>query len=441
MYNNHNKAFSCMDSMRITKHHLIPICTALAGLFLSPISAAAQDRLISSPVGQRAIDTTARDDFGQYPIHAGSFFISPSLTLEQQYDTNVFASQTDEQTDFVTLIRPSLQIQKQIRDQEFGLSLSSDIQRFFDETAENIENYRAEFRSRLIATRKLALPLGLSYRVNHRQRRQERSLEQSDAPLRYKDFRAEAGVEYTPNRLTLGLYGSYSNSRNDNGQTGNGAILVREDGDFDRYAAEARILYNTQTNWSPYAQLLVSQNDFKNRDFDGVGFNGLARDNFLIRARAGVNFDYKGLVIGTLALGQESRRYSDRNVSDINAFSAEANVEWKPREGTSLVFNLTRETDEDNEVNNGITETNASLALDYELLKDLFLTSSFEYENSEFETGNRTDDDYSLSLGVEYIINPRLSISGEVIQNKRESSNEGADFDQTVFLTRLTGSL
>ncbi len=385
----------------------------------------------------------ALDDFGDYPIHAGSFMLTPSLKLEQQYDTNICATESSVESDNVTILEPSLNIKKSIRDHQFNLNLKGAAYRYWSHSSEDVENYQIDFDSRIVAHSTLKIPLGIRYDIGHKQRLQERtaSTSRADKPTKFHSLKAETGLEYQPNRLLLGLYGGYNESRFDDGVTSLGTPVIRKDGDYDRYNGEALIRYETAREWSPFARLLVGKTDFLRRSFNGTSFSGTNRDNRLVRAQGGLGFNLKDLLTGSIALGKDWRTYDDDTVSNVSDTSAEASATWNVDEATSFVFDFSRRSEEDNEINNAVLETKYSAELNYELQQDLFLHSLLGYETDEFNSSGRKDDTYRAGVGLSYILTPRFQIGGDIVYNTRDSNSAGSDYDQTRFILRLTGSL
>ncbi len=386
-------------------------------------------------------DLDARKDAGSHPIKAGSFLLFPKLTLEQQYDDNIFSSQADPQSDFITLAAPSLIVQKSVRDHTFTWENKAEAIRFRENDTENIENYFSGFSGRIVARRSLALPFHISYDIDHKQRRKERTPDRTQAPSKFKTFSMDMGAEYKPNRLGFALYGYYDRRRHENGLSGAGATIVRDDADADSLSVKGVVSYHSSTDWAPFISLQVSENSFLRAGFTATGYNGIRRDNRVVRALGGVKFNYHDLLIGSAALGQDWRTYKSDAVADIAAASAEGDLTWKPRQGTEFKLGFLRRSDEDNIVNNGTVETNVNLGLDYELKKDLYFRALAEWENTQFEVTKREDDIYGGSAGLYYILNSRFQVEGNYLRRWRESSQAGSNFNENVFLLRLITNL
>ncbi len=374
------------------------------------------------------------------PIKAGSFLLSPKLILEQNYSDNIYATDGNEESDFISVAKPSLKIEKSIRDHEFKWENSAEIFQYRGNSDENRMNYKSELSGKLVARRVLTLPFKLSYGVNHNERRYERS-SMTREPTQYQQLKSEIGALYKPGRLGIGVYGGYNQTRYDNGTSFAGAPVIREDGDYDTIYLKTEAEFTTRTELTPFVSLLVSENDFLRRTFDGTGFNGVARDNRLMQALTGARFEYHDMLEGSAAFGHDWRRYDDDAVEDVTALSAQGSLSWWPVMKTKLMLDFLRQSEEDNVVDDGTVETRVTFGLDYELKNDLFLKSMTEWEGTEFENLNRSDDIYAGSIGFSYVLNRKLEVGASYLHRFRESTQIGSDFSENVFLLRLTGKL
>jgi uncharacterized protein (PEP-CTERM system associated) len=92
-------------------------------------------------------------------------------------------------------------------------------------------------------------------------------------------------------------------------------------------------------------------------------------------------------------------------------------------------------------VNDGSVQTSASLGINYELHHDWFLESKAEWEKTAFEAIDRDDDLYDGSIGLNYVLNSKLEMGGSYLHRWRESTQDDSDFDENIFMLRLTGKL
>ncbi|MGB4106713.1 MAG: outer membrane beta-barrel protein [Alphaproteobacteria bacterium] len=372
------------------------------------------------------------------PVRAGGFMLTPKLMIEQVYTDNVYAS-VDKESDHISMIKPSLLIEKSYRDHEFELETGGEARRYWSNSDESVINFKTEFRGTVTARRVLMLPFKMSYESGHFDRREERG-ELTREPTGFKLLKTEIGADYAPSRLGLGFYAGYSQSRFENGETFSGVSVVNEDGDYDSLYARMVARYKTKADWTPFASLQLGRNDFLRRTHDGTGFNGPERDNHVIRALAGAEYDDHKIWKGSAAIGHEWRKYDGGGIEDIGALSAESKIDWMPSRKLKLSFDFLRRTEEDSTADNGIVETDAGLSFNYELRHNLFLQGGAEWERAQFDAADRTDDTYGGRIGLLWALNSRLEAGASYLHRYRESS-AASDFDENIFLLRLTGKL
>ena len=94
---------------------------------------------------------------------------------------------------------------------------------------------------------------------------------------------------------------------------------------------------------------------------------------------------------------------------------------------------------QDNEIRQGIVQTQGTVSIDHELKRNLLLSGYITYLNRDFDEISREDDLYRAGLGVVYKPSPYFNISGEIVHTNQDSSSEANSFDQNLFIVRLTG--
>jgi hypothetical protein len=365
------------------------------------------------------------------PIKFGSFLLTPKLTIEQSYDDNIFASEDDEETDFVTALKPSLLVEKSYRDHQFAFEAEGEARKYWDHSDEDVINFKSEFRGRAVPRRALTLPFKISYEKGHLDRTDERG-SLTREPTGFMKLKTEIGTEYAPNRLTLGVYGGFNQTRFDNGETFGGAEVIRDDGDFNTVYGRGVVKYSTGTEWTPFMSLMYGENTYK---------NGSSRDNNVLRAMAGAEVAYHDLLKGSAAFGHDWRSYDAAGADDVRAFSAEGSLQLKLKPRMTFKLDFLRQSEEDNVVNDGIVETEIHLRNAYELKHNLFLNTGTQWRNTKFEDTDRTDNTYGGTIGISYILNRRFEVGGEYLHRWRDSTAAGSDFEGNIFMLRLTGKL
>lgn len=406
----------------------------------------AQEIFESEPFGFRAepspeLSSELTDPFSYQgePISYRSFRIWPNLTLEQEYTDNILAIEDNTDSDFVTILKPEIEIWNEVGRHDFGLKLNGEFRRHWERQKDDVENYSLAFNGNIEAKRELNIPLKITYRDAHLKRIDQRRSNASqivESPLNVKFFDVETGVAYKPNRLELKLLGKYEQIRLGNGQLINGDQLNRDNRNVNITEINAEASYDLTNGLSPFIRATYSHEDYINENIGAI-----SRNNDLSALLSGAKFNYKGLLTGFMGAGFESRSYDDPAVQQTTDFSFSGELEWQPTAKTKLNFNASRSTSEDNVLISGVTETLYGLSISHEIMHDVFGRAHLKFENSKFDELNRTDDRTDAGFEVLKIINPRFQMGAEYSFTTRDSSLVGLDLDNNTVMLRLKAAL
>lgn len=428
-------------------HHNMKICTALLTLLLliigvSSVNAQTLKDVTESSVGFKTrLEGASIDPFAYRgePIHYGSFLIWPNLTLEQVYNDNVFATNTNQQGDFATIIKPEIIIKKDIGRHQFIGSLNADINQYYDETSENVENYALKLEADIEAKQGINIPLSLSYRDGHLSRQGQTRASANDIPknpLANQNLEVESGIVIKPNRLSLALLGNYRQGRLENGELNNGTTLIRDTRNIDRKTGIIRLSYDYSETFTPFLDYEYSEENYIN---EAIG--ATTRNNKYNQIQAGSFFDYRGVITGALGLGWGSRTYDAPTIDDSNGLSIDGRISLNPTEKTQLGAQFSREQIEDNVIIAGLTRNFAKLNLTHEITRLFFTKASVSYEDKNFDNINREDQTYGLNIGFNYILSPRLQIGTEYQFITRDSTLKEIEMDNSILFLRAKFSL
>ena len=368
------------------------------------------------------------------PVHFNSFLIWPNLTLQQEYNDNVFATDTAEQDDFATVLKPAVIIKKEFNRHEVLLALETEIRRYWDFSSENVENYSASLEADFEAAHTTNIPFRLSFRDGHIKRNSQRYLSPNNVsvtPLRVRSYEAESGVIYKPNRLKLELTGNYRQGELENNSLPTGQVLIRDNRDVDVITGTGRISYEMPANFEPYLELSYGDENYTNQLPSAI-----TRDNNIIRILLGSFFDYKGLIYGFIGAGWEERSYDSNRIQNANGLTLDSKLVWEPQAKTRISFDLTRNRFEDNEVIAGITETAGGIELQHELRRDLFIKLMGSYEAEDFNGSSREDNTLRTGIGFNYISGPHLQVGADYHLAIRDSTVTGLDMENNIFMIR-----
>lgn len=378
-------------------------------------------------------------DYRGEPITAGSFLITPNLDFEQEYTQNVLAVSDNEESDLISVVTPSIEVNKNFGRHLFVLNAESEVRRHWDRTDDNVENHIIALNGNLEAKKTLNIPINISYRDAHVPRISQKRASAGqivETPLNVKILEAESGIEYKPNRFALKLLGKYEQIRLTNEELISGGTLIRDNRDVDVTNVSAEISYDLRNGFTPFVRTTYADDNYVNEPSGTI-----SRSNNALQVLSGANFNYKGLFKGFFGIGLQNRSYDDVRVDDTTDFTLDANLVWEPLAKTRFMFDAGRETYEDNFLTTALTETNFEVNWDQELQHDLFGRLGLRYEHVDFNDLDRTDVRLDASAEILKIINPRLQIGGAYYYTTRDSSIPNLDLKNNAFVLRLKTAL
>jgi hypothetical protein len=417
----------------------LSLCVVLA-LSSHVQSAAAQD----IPSLGRKDKTPA--DYAYSPIHYKGLIIAPKLTWSNFYNDNIYATSSDEKSDYIVSLTPSLNITKDYGSSTFTANISGTLERYKTYTEENRAGYLAALSYKNEITSQLEVFAGSTYQSQARRREDPTGLAAASEPLYIDTFSLKSGLLRRFNRLSLTLQGEYDSITNDNGVSRiDPSVPVNfSQNDRDQYTGTAILQYDLVPGGdlgSSPEKAIYLKTSMARHDYEEQPATTISRDRERITALFGFLGNFKSLnLITDLSVGTTMQDFDDGTIEETTDLSYFAKIQYQPSEKHSLFLEGSREVTADSLFIEGITETNFNLNSNYEIQHNLYLDSRIGYEINDFETG-REDKDTIGGLALRYLLSPRLESKIGATYTDRDSSAHAESFDQTVFMLQLIGRL
>ena len=400
---------------------------ALVGATLSAPVALAQQPA-PEPERNVTVEERRRPQFDPLGIRAGGFLIFPSLQVSGEYDSNVFATENNEDDDFGLLLRPRLTAVSQWSRHALNASLFGDFA-FYEEFDENnYQDFGGSLNGRLDITRNDILFGELSLARRHEGRESPESVGSQDL-VTYFDGLARLGYRRDFNLVYVVVGGSV------NRKDYNEEDLNEDRRDLIDLTGDLRIGYKV----SPRFNLFV-QGDYTIVRYDND--SGVDRDSRGFGFSVGTDVDITGILFGEARVGYIRREYDDDTLDNVSGPGGAAKLTWNVTGLTSLIF----------EAGGGIVETTqggasanlqsaASAEVQHELLRNLILTGRLSFTRDDFQGIDRTDHTVRARVGARYLLNRNLSLDAGYEFATRDSDVNGADYDRHLVRLGVTARL
>jgi len=368
----------------------------------------------------------SRPELDPLGIRAGTFLAFPELSINETYSDNVGFEEDDEQSDFTTLISPSVNFESQWSRHQLGIELGSDIAINAEESDEDFQDVSLDVDGTLEVSRQTQVTGNAIGRFTH-EGRDDPEEAGGDELTNFFDFGGGAAINHQLNRLGFGL-------------SANVLRTVFEDNDEDdRDATIYDFVLRTSYEVSPRLDMFVEgAYNLEDRD-DAVDDDGIARDTDAYEVRLGAGLDITSVLFGEVFAGYIVQRFDEDGFDNEEGVSFGINLNWNPTQLTSVGFRGERDfepTDEGGAASNFQTEVGVSV--DHELLRNLIIGGDVVYQRDDFRGDDREDDTFILGGELTYWFNRNVSVNGGYTYSDRESSDAGQDFQVNEISVGLT---
>ena len=160
------------------------------------------------PVSQPSFARIA-ESLNKPPMTLSSFKLRPALMIQTQYNDNIYFDNDNERDDIIIRTQPSLNIQKDYRDHEWQLNLSTEDTRYLDNTQESAQTYAIDTHLKIAATNNIKLLFTGETAKNILARSTPGSTRFTDKPTSFNVSSASAGASYRFSRFNLTLVGEH----------------------------------------------------------------------------------------------------------------------------------------------------------------------------------------------------------------------------------------
>jgi hypothetical protein len=377
-----------------------------------------------SPVFAQAENDFARDrdlgvldrprpEYDALGIPLDSFLLFPRLDVVTGYNDNIYAVQTGAQGDGFVQLQPSLNLKSQWSQQELDFNIHSSINRYFDHTSEDTNDYGAGVNGRLDVLASTKVTGSASYDLETEAREAESATRDTISPVQFGLWQSQLAATHQFNRLQISLSGVWDQFNYQDGLYQNGSIpglVVTGPNDLivDEHFRNVQDFGETlRADYaiSPDTALFVSGNLNQHLypdqppavmyNFNSHGYEVLG----------GVNFQITSLVSGEVGAGYFVADFPHVGDQNLGSFAINGSVQWFPSELTTVSVKVDRLVeDSDIEFSAGYVTTGGSVEVDHELRYNVILTGLFAYNNDSYQGIDRDDERWTAGVGAKYLL-------------------------------------
>ncbi len=423
--------------MKNVPFYLIVPVAALLG---SSVAALADDTTPSSQtpitdVRGQSVRERARPGYDAVGIRAGSFLILPKVDVSETYNDNIYATDTNTESDFVTAVSPSISVQSLWSRHALGLKAGLSQYWYASKTTEDRLDWNFGADGRLDVLRDTNITGSASYRQAHEDRGSANSPTSAAEPVEYNLFDSSVGLFQRFNRVTAQLKGTFDQYDYKNVALIGGGTLNEDSRDRNEYGGGLRLGYDLSPDTNVYAEGKLNK-----RSYDMSA--PVDRNSNGYEAVIGSEFKLSRLAQGEVYVGYQRQTYDASYYSATSGLAYGAKVNWFVTPLTTVRLSAASTIEESIDPGaSGYMSQKVGIGLDHELLRNLILSGDVSYENDDFGNISRQDDVTSALFGATYLLNNFFAVGVNYGIVDRSSNVPGADYTQNQVGFTLRGQL
>ena len=401
---------------------------------------------------QRAQTVTDRQRplFDPLGVRIEEFFLYPRLELDESYNDNIFATSSGTKSDFITDLKPRVDLVSNFGAHSFNVSAGADIGWYATHTTENYQDAFASTSGRYDIDQGQHIFAAAEIDRLHVARTSPNFPNVTPGSLAaeppiYTTYRA--GVGYAQDALPVTYRGDLSVIRSEYQAVPaiGGGLLSQDDQNNTTYTLGLQGGYSLDPNWAVFAR---GTGNFRDFDHAASAVNP-KRNSAGYHADVGARIDF-GVIYGEAYLGYLEQMYQNSAYRTIRGVDGGARVVWNFTGLDTLQLNAVRTVNDLSQsvFGPGFTATGylhsfVGLSLDHELLRNLLLNGNVAYINDAFKGVNRTDSGVDLGIGAKFLVRRELYLGATYTYAHRDSSGSfaGQSFNQNIIMLRIATQL
>jgi len=366
----------------------------------------------------------AHPDYAARGIRAGDWMFNPALYAGTLYNSNVFASPSNQQSDIVAQAGAGLGAQSLWERHGINVNFGA-LSTLYghhsglnqtDASFATTGHYDIDHSTQLFgAVRASYLHLGVGTLT---------SPTGAVEPTPYTHLSGDVALRKEFGRVTA-AFGTRVDSY-DYGSTvaQNGSIISQDARDGQIYTVYGRTDYAFSEKSAFFGSVEGNW-----RNLEGTPTQSLESNGY--RALAGFDLEFTHLIKGEIAGGYMRQHFVDPSIGNIEGPAYRAMLTWSPSRSVDVHLNAEQIVTEASDTTAaGILANAVQLGVDYEIRPNVVLLTAATFEKDRFHGLTREDNVYALDARINYAMNNVTSLSLRYRYTRRDSNVPDASYDQ-----------
>ena len=382
-----------------------------------------------------------QDAYEPLGIRVGSFLLKPALEVTRGYDNNPSHVPNGPSSGY-TVVEPTLKMQSQWSQHEFGLDLRGSYSDYDKLSSMNRPLLDTKAHTRIDVSRDTAINaearlfLSTDYPGSP-------NLPVGFAKLPvFTSYGVTTGLTQRFNRLELTAKASVDQTRYQQTLLVDGSTSSNQDRDFNQYGGAVRASYEVFPGVKPFVEV-GADTRIHDLPFDR---DGLQRDSKSLTPRVGTTFDMARRLTGEISVGYLTRKFEDPTLPSLAGVVADASLIWNATGLTTVTLTASSKAEETVLPGvSGVLRRDIGVQVDHALRRWLIWTVRAGYGFDDYVSDpcscngflERKDTRASLGTALTYKFNRELSLKGEYRYDQLNSNSPGSNYSASAFLVGL----
>ena len=338
-------------------------------------------------------------------IRSGSWMFNPALTAGLLYDSNVFSSNTNRQSDVAAVVEPSLRARTLWNRHGLDLRLGLQSTHYKSNPGLDQTNYGIRGSGWLDVARDLMVLT--SFQASHLNEGVGSLASPANAvqPTPYDLLTGDVTVRKQLYRWSVAVGTGVESYNFGSTRAQNGTIIRQDARDGQIYTVHGRADYAFSSNLGWFASA-----EYNQRELRGTATQSL--DSRGYRAITGLNIALTRLITGEFGVGYVQQRFDDLAIGTIEGPAWHAIISWRPTRLLDVNFKAEQLVTQTSDTSaTGVIANSFQLGVDYELLRNVIVSVAGGIEKDEFHGQPRTDQVNTVDSRIKYLPNRFGTIS------------------------------
>jgi hypothetical protein len=373
------------------------------------------------------VRTRVHPDFQPREIRFGDWMVSPSAAAGFRYDSNVFSTPNNPQSDFAARFDGGLHAHTLWERHGIDIKLLADNLTYkrnpglnqTDATLLTTGHYDIDHATQVLGAFTAAFL--------HDEVGSLTSPAGAVEPTPYSQLSGNVALRKQFGRATATIGTSIDSYNFGSTRAQNGSIINQDSRDGQIYVGYGRFDYAFSDKSAVFTSV-----EGNARDLRGTPTQSLSSQGY--RTLAGFDLEFTHLIKGELGAGYMSQRFDSATIGTIEGPTYRAMLTWSPSRRLDIYFNAEQLVTEASDTSaTGILANAFQLGFDYEFRPNVILSTAGMYERDSFKGQPRLDNLYMVDTRLKYLMNRVTSINFLYRFTRRDSTNDAASYDKHRF--------